>query len=39
MYLEMLSKVKLSQVTIAAEALLSSYGVNGSEGDVITDDR
>jgi len=39
MYLEMSSEVKSSQVTFAAEeASLSSYGVNGSEGDVITDE-
>jgi hypothetical protein len=39
MYLEMLSEVKSSQVTFAAEeALLSSNGVNGSEGEVITDE-
>ena len=39
MYLEMSSEVKSSQVTFAAEeASLSSYGVNSSEGDVITDE-
>jgi hypothetical protein len=39
MYLEMSSEVKSSEVTFAAEeASLSSYGVNGSEGDVITDE-
>jgi hypothetical protein len=31
--------VKSTQVTFAVEeALLSSHGVNGSEGDVITDE-
>jgi hypothetical protein len=30
--------VKSSQVTFAVEASLSSYGVNGSESDVITDE-
>jgi hypothetical protein len=35
MYLEMSSEVKSSQVTFAAKE--ASYGVNGSEGDVITD--
>ena len=39
MYLEMSLEVKSSQVTFAVEeASLSSYGVNGSEGDVITDE-
>ena len=38
MYLEMSSEVKSSQDTAAEEASLSSYGVNGSEGDVITDE-
>jgi len=39
MYLEMSWEVKSSQVTFAAEkALLSSYGVNVSEDDVITDE-
>jgi hypothetical protein len=38
MYLEML-EVKSSQVAFAAEeASLSSYGVNGSEDDVITNE-
>jgi len=38
MYLEMSSEVKSSQVTFAAEeAPLSSYGVNGSQRDVIID--
>jgi hypothetical protein len=38
MYLEMSPEVKSSQVTYAAGvASLSSYGVNGSEDDVITD--
>jgi hypothetical protein len=35
----MSSEVKSSQVTFTAdEASLSSYEVNGSEGDVITDE-
>jgi len=39
MYLEMSSEVKSSQVRFAAEgASLPSHGVNGSEGDVITDE-
>jgi len=36
MSLEMSSEVKSSQVTVTEEASLSSYGENGSEGDVIT---
>jgi hypothetical protein len=37
MYLEMSSEMKSSEVTFAAEeASLSSCGVNGSEGDVLT---
>jgi hypothetical protein len=39
MYLEISSEVKSSQITFAAEeASLSSYGVNGSVGDAITDE-
>jgi len=38
MYLEMSSEVKSSQVTAAEEASHSSHCVNGSEGDVITDE-
>jgi len=39
MYLETPSEVKSSHVTFAAEeASLYSYGVNDSEGDVITDE-
>ena len=39
MYLEMSSEVKSSQVKFAAEeASLSSCGVNGSQGDAITDE-
>jgi hypothetical protein len=39
MYLEMSLEVKSSQVTFAAEeASLSSYGVNDSECDVITEE-
>ena len=38
MSLEMSSAVKSSQITATEEASLSSYGANGSEGDVITDE-
>jgi hypothetical protein len=38
MNLEMSSEVKLLQVTAAEEASLSSYGVKGTQGDVISDE-
>jgi hypothetical protein len=39
MYLQMSSEVKSSQVTFSAEEVsFPLYGVNDSEGDVITDE-